>query len=112
MKKLIFTIVFAFVAIFNCLETKACPPWATNTQPYVLTVNGCDYIVVLCWVCRPNIGQQWLSVDSWKQINPNCNNGLTPKQVADAIYGQLTNNRLLGLCTNDIPPCGQGTPMS
>ena len=108
MKKLFLNMI-VILFLLTSLESKAtCPPWATNYSIFNFTISKCVYEVIVCWKCPINYGALWVSVDYFKQVDPDCINGLTPQQIEDSIYAQLnTGSWLWGLCVG-YPPCNPG----
>lgn len=108
MKKLILLFVVAFMAMFNNFEAKACPSWATNSLPFIFTVDGCQYIATICWQCPAGgMTNNWIAVQDFRLLSPiPCGNDDTPRQILDAIFAQVnTVDWLAGLCINFYPPC-------
>jgi hypothetical protein len=112
MKKLL--LILFFLVFANTLKTFAdCPSWATNSNIYIFTVNGCKYAATVCWKCPINIGEAWITIDYPVPINPNCipNPYINLAGVKRAILDQLSDPAwLYQLCSGyPFPECPSNT---
>lgn len=62
MKKYIYFLITIFFLSLTA-SYSSCPPWATNSNIYIFTVNDCKYAATVCWKCPVGLGETWITID-------------------------------------------------
>ncbi len=108
MKKiLILLCLFYFSGVISAIAQPQCPE-GTQSTDVVLTVNNCDYKVIVCYKCGSETEAGYLSIWGFAKLDPECEQGWLFQEVVESINNQIMSSGIiLTICEGQTTPCPQ-----
>ncbi len=106
MKKLIFSLVLAFLMLIFTANIYSTCPDGYRPATFIVTIGGCEYTVGFCFKCAspaPSIG---LIIEYFQKNDPNCSQSISTDELLDSLNYELDTHFFL--CDScQIPPCDE-----